>query len=193
MTSRGPYPWGRRHPKLRLAELDAKMAALRLERRVLEDRLRERLLDYDRAEAALRAEAETAKACEADLIRRRTKEVAYRLAAWGIDVMDRIPEDGGGEELLKELLSLHRAESVSREEAPADFDAVPDIAEDGFVSQDLIDETLVGEGDLTPPEVQDDGWRPPPRPPPRRTANRGKAAAPEGASGEKKTKEDGPW
>jgi hypothetical protein len=142
------YPWGKKSPQQRISDLGRRRDEIALRRRKLEERYRERLIDFDRQIEAVEAELEIARRCERDRLRRRCREVAFRLLDLGSDVFARIEASEPDEALLTELLTLERE---AREAAPAlNPDAARTDAHDttSSVPEDVLDEEVVSADDL---------------------------------------------
>ena len=140
------YPWGRKAPKKRIEELELRRAEIARRRKKLEDRFRERMVDFERQEEAVASEVELAQRCEADRIRRRMKEAGHRLLERGVDIMDEITAMETTEEMLENLLRREREEA----ERPAHSTDNDDDRGKNTTSNedDMIDDEIVSEDDL---------------------------------------------
>ena len=133
------YPWGRKSPERRRAELEARRREVERRRRILQDRYRERMVDFDRQVEAIQAEIELTEKCEGDRIRRRMREVAHRMLDLGVDVFDEIDRTNPTPEALENLLDRERKarSETSADEEPKKTDT---SIEDGFIDDELVTE-----------------------------------------------------
>ena len=146
------YPWGRKHPTRRIAELEERRSDIRRREILLRERFAERLIDFERQMQAVNADLETARLCETDRVRRLTLSLAYRLLDFGIDRVDFAREANGDVEAYRCLVELMREAKRRHREEPKD----PDIGysvmggeeDDGFINPDYLDETIVDISDI---------------------------------------------
>lgn len=101
------FPWGKKHPIKRIEELNKRKDTIKKQSQLLEDRFKERMIDFDRQIELINSEILIAEKCEQDRIRRKSKEIVYRLSNIGIDVFDKIKGVEIDEKLYKELLELY--------------------------------------------------------------------------------------
>ncbi len=139
---RHEYPWGRKHPEKRLAELEARRKDVLRRMRLLEDRFKERIIDFGRFIEAIDGEMEIARRCADDNLRRTAKATAHRLAASGIDVFPMLEEREIDKTLLDDFQNIEReARERRKKEADVIVETEADGAEDlegGFISDDDV-------------------------------------------------------
>ena len=147
------YPWGRKLPSKRIADLEARMVDVLRRERMLRDRFEERLVDFRRQIEAIDADIALARRCERDRVRRLTKELAYKLLDLGIDALDKARDADGDAEVYREILELYRITSTGKaedagREPGAGANRAGSTDEDEFVDPDLLDETIVDISDI---------------------------------------------
>lgn len=145
---RHDYPWGRKLPKKRIAELTAKRARILRERDLLRERFEERMIDFERQLQAVEADIELAQQCELDRLRRRIKALVLALLDYGIDVQDRIAAGLPSEATVEELSGL--LETAKRSGQQSGVLSVPEIPSDDETLGDgpIADDDLILESEL---------------------------------------------
>jgi hypothetical protein len=143
---RHEYPWGRKLPAKRIAELDEKRIKIEHCRRILRTRFEERMIDFDRQSQAVENDLKLARDCESDHLRRRVKSLADLLFTLGLDVSEKISTALPSEALIAELTSLWEKK---RREKPAPRPtavAAPEltiIGDDDIIEESYLDEDVI--------------------------------------------------
>lgn len=135
---RHEYPWGRKHPEKRLQELGARREFVLRKRKLLEDRFRERLIDFERMLAAIDGEVQIAEKCREDSKRREIKAVAHRLLTLGVDVFEDIESRAETDGLLDELLQREKDLKLTAKHQGMESFPDQDDEIDGMISDDDI-------------------------------------------------------
>jgi len=143
---RHQYPWGKKAPDKRLQELHGQRKRVHAQKRLVKDRLTEKLKELDRQKEAIDYEITVAEKCKGDQIRRRTKSVAHQLLRLDIDVFAEIEGNEDKEETLRDLQNrLENAQRTEKSLGHQPGNSGPD--DDGLMEDDIVShEELANEG-----------------------------------------------
>lgn len=157
------YPWGRKSPDERIAELSRQREEWVLRRYRVEELMRQKLAEIDRHIEAIDAEAGVAKGCRDDLLKERAREIAYALYEDGIDMFDELRVARSGEEALR-LAQARRGQKPSEQDRGGgnpearDLTGIPDLIDDELIEDDMVTaDDIAGIASVSPNRRNEEG------------------------------------
>lgn len=134
---RSAWPWGRKTPEERLAELSEDLRHLAAREKLFEARVAEMRTDFQRKREQIENDVEIAKRCAKDGLRREAIFYAHKLELLGTDIWSRL-ESEVTPVALDEIRKLWEERAVSKQDTSED-----DVAALGVTEEDI--ETMAAE------------------------------------------------
>jgi hypothetical protein len=129
--SRGGWPWGRASPQRRLTELCAMEEAIVAQKKIIEDQAKEAIRRLDLKREGITQQKAIVRLCFAEDLRAKNKDLAYRLAQRGIDLIEEVDAAEDQDAMRQKLLAL--------------LESTPDAGKQDASSpeDDLVDEASI--------------------------------------------------
>lgn len=134
---RSAWPWGRKTPEERLADLSKDMRHLAAREKLFEARVAEMRTDFQRKREQIESDVEIAERCAKDGLRREAIFYAHKLELMGIDIWSKL-ENEVTPVVLGEIRTLWEERAADEQEASKE-----DIAAEAVTEEDI--ETMVAE------------------------------------------------